>query len=239
MLVLALADARNTSTLGPVAAIGVACAHGRGADAAARAADDLRPQGLLAAPGHGRVRPEPRAERPRRASGAASATRSSSARCRRCWSPSIVFIAGALGVLAYKVDYSTTTFFKKSVDSVEGFEVLGEAFPAGDARPDDRAGHERGRGGHGGGRQTAVGQARGREGRRERRRRPGATPTDGAPATIDVDPRGRPARVRVARDHPRDPRRGRRRGARGDRIWSAARRRSTTTSTRRSRATSS
>ncbi len=47
----------------------------------------------------------------------------------------VVFVAGALGLLAYKVDYSTTSFFKKSVDSVEGFKVLGEAFPQGTLAP--------------------------------------------------------------------------------------------------------
>ena len=46
-----------------------------------------------------------------------------------------VFGAGALGVLAYKVDYSTTTFFKKEVDAVEGFKVIGEAFPKGLTAP--------------------------------------------------------------------------------------------------------
>ena len=43
----------------------------------------------------------------------------------------LVFVAGALGLLAYKVDYSTTTFFKKSVEAVEGFELIEQAFPAG------------------------------------------------------------------------------------------------------------
>jgi RND superfamily putative drug exporter len=47
----------------------------------------------------------------------------------------IVFVAGALGLLAYNVDYSTTNFFKKSVDSVEGFELMEEAFPAGTLAP--------------------------------------------------------------------------------------------------------
>src|ERR687898_2894247 len=47
----------------------------------------------------------------------------------------LAFIAGALGLIAYKVDYSTTTFFKKSVESVEGFELLEEAFPAGVLAP--------------------------------------------------------------------------------------------------------
>ena len=31
----------------------------------------------------------------------------------------LVFVAGAFGLLAWKVDYSTTNFFKKSVESVE------------------------------------------------------------------------------------------------------------------------
>ena len=52
----------------------------------------------------------------------------------------VFFVAGALGLAAYKVDYSTTNFFKKSVDSVEGFEVLRESFPAGHPRADHGAG---------------------------------------------------------------------------------------------------
>ena len=47
----------------------------------------------------------------------------------------IVFAAAAFGVLAWKVDYSTTTFFKNEVDSVEGFEVLERSFPAGILAP--------------------------------------------------------------------------------------------------------
>jgi RND superfamily putative drug exporter len=46
-----------------------------------------------------------------------------------------LFAAGALGLAAYKVDYSTTNFFKQSVDSVEGFDVLSESFPAGTLAP--------------------------------------------------------------------------------------------------------
>jgi RND superfamily putative drug exporter len=46
-----------------------------------------------------------------------------------------VFLLGALGLIAYKVDYSSTTFFKKSVESVEGFEVLSDDFPAGTLSP--------------------------------------------------------------------------------------------------------
>ena len=47
----------------------------------------------------------------------------------------VVFCAGALGLLAYKVDYSTTSFFKHSVESVSGFDVLRQAFPAGTLAP--------------------------------------------------------------------------------------------------------
>ena len=46
-----------------------------------------------------------------------------------------MFVAGAFGLLAWKVDYSTTNFFKKSVDSVEGFELMEQAFPAGTLAP--------------------------------------------------------------------------------------------------------
>jgi RND superfamily putative drug exporter len=46
-----------------------------------------------------------------------------------------VFVLGALGLIAYKVDYSSTTFFKKSVESVEGFKVLSDDFPAGTLSP--------------------------------------------------------------------------------------------------------
>ena len=46
-----------------------------------------------------------------------------------------VFVAGALGLLAFKVDYSTTTFFKKPVEAVEGFQLLEEAFPPGVLSP--------------------------------------------------------------------------------------------------------
>ena len=59
----------------------------------------------------------------------------------------IVFVAGALGVLAYKVDYSTTGFFKKSVESVEGFRALESGVPARRARSEHRARRTRERGG--------------------------------------------------------------------------------------------
>ena len=47
----------------------------------------------------------------------------------------LVFAIGALGLIAYKEDYSTTTFFKKSTESVDGFKVLERALPAGSLAP--------------------------------------------------------------------------------------------------------
>jgi len=47
----------------------------------------------------------------------------------------LLFGVGALGLLAYKEDYSTTTFFKKQTDSVDGFRVLERALPAGSLSP--------------------------------------------------------------------------------------------------------
>ena len=130
MLTLALADARLTSTLGPVAAIGVACGMVAGLT--------LLPA-LLTLFGRGGFWP-------RRQIVAYAPDRPAFAR-QGVWRrvgdrvlqrpgralalTGIAFVAGALGLLAYKVDYSTTTFFKKSVESVEAFELMEREFPAG------------------------------------------------------------------------------------------------------------
>ena len=82
MLVLRLADAGNTSSLGPVAAIGVFTAHGRRPHPASGAAHDLRPPRLLAAAQDGRLRPPAGRRGSAAASGGASATGSSPGRCR-------------------------------------------------------------------------------------------------------------------------------------------------------------
>jgi putative drug exporter of the RND superfamily len=130
MLVMVLADSRNTSTLGPVAAIGVASAmvagltllpalltiFGRRGFWPRRHAVEYDPEHAgIVRQGIWRRVGDRVLERP-----AAALTVTA-----------LVFVAGALGLIAYKVDYSTTTFFKKSVDSVEGFRVMEEAFPAG------------------------------------------------------------------------------------------------------------
>ncbi len=130
MLTLALADARLTSTLGPVAAIGVACGMVAGLT--------LLPALLTI---FGRVGFWPRRSSVEYDPNHPEAVRQGIWRRigdRVLQRPGlalavtgIAFVAGALGLLAYKVDYSTTTFFKKSVESVEGFELMEREFPAG------------------------------------------------------------------------------------------------------------
>ena len=134
MLVLRLADTGDTKSLGPVAAIGVFMAMIAGLT--------LLPA-LLTVFGR-------RGFWPRRATveyDPAHATEVRVGVWRRFGDkvlerplPALlitvaVFVTGSLGLLAYKVDYSTTTFFKKSVDAVEGFNVLAGSFPKGTLSP--------------------------------------------------------------------------------------------------------
>src|SRR5262245_27067013 len=134
MLTLALADNKNTSSLGPVAAIAVFTAMVAGLT--------LLPT-LLTVFGRAGFWP-------RRGVAAYDPEHPSMAR-QGVWrrfgdrvlqrpafaliATSAIFIAGAFGLLAYKVDYSTTSFFKHSVEAVEGFDALQDAFPAGTLAP--------------------------------------------------------------------------------------------------------
>jgi putative drug exporter of the RND superfamily len=134
MLTLALADARLTATLGPVAAIGVACGMVAGLT--------LLPA-LLTIFGR-------RGFWPRRSIVAYDPAHTTTER-QGVWRrvgdrvlqrpgtalavTVVAFTAGAAGLIAYKVDYSTTSFFKKSVEAVEGFELMETAFPAGVLAP--------------------------------------------------------------------------------------------------------
>ena len=134
MLVLVLADTGLTNSLGPVAAIGVACAFVAGLTLLPALLTIFGRTGFW--PRRALVECDP--EHP-------SATRQGvwrrvGDRVLERPLPAlivtvVVFAGGALGLLAYKVDYSTTNFFKKSVDSVEGFDVLRESFPAGTLAP--------------------------------------------------------------------------------------------------------
>jgi putative drug exporter of the RND superfamily len=134
MLVLLLADTGSVKSLGPVSAIGVA--------AVLLAGLTLLPALLTAAGRRGfwprssavACRPEvDLAERPglwrrfgdrvlRRPGLALAAT-------------TALFAVFTLGLLAYKEDYSIGGFFKKSVESVDGFDVLGESFAQGALAP--------------------------------------------------------------------------------------------------------
>ena len=134
MLVLLLAENGGIKSFGPVAAIGVACVLVAGLT--------LLPA-LLAIGGR-------RGFWPRKAE-VAFDPEGLHERASGWWRrfgdrvlqrPGLALIAtlalfgvGALGLLAYKEDYSTTSFFKKSTESVDGFKVLEQALPAGALAP--------------------------------------------------------------------------------------------------------
>jgi RND superfamily putative drug exporter len=130
MLTLTLADANLTSTLGPVAAIGVACGMIAGLTLLPALLGVFGRRGFW--PRRAAVQYDPDAVgRERR-----GVWRRVGDRVLQSPGPALAitvlaFGAGALGLLGYKVDYSTTTFFKKSVESVEAFEILEQSFPSG------------------------------------------------------------------------------------------------------------
>jgi putative drug exporter of the RND superfamily len=134
MLTLLLADARLTSTLGPVAAIGVACGMVGGLTLLPALLTIFGRRGFW--PRRGTVEYDPEGTATMRQ----GVWRRVGDRVLQRPGPAlavtfVAFVAGAFGLFAYKVDYSTTTFFKESVESVEGFKLLEEAFPAGVLAP--------------------------------------------------------------------------------------------------------
>jgi RND superfamily putative drug exporter len=134
MLVLALADNKGTSALGPVFAIGVACALVAGLTLLPALLTIFGRRGFWPRRNVVAYDPSHRAEEHPglwRRFGDRVLQRPAHALIVT----GVVFIAGAFGLLAYKVDYSTTSFFKHSVESVRGFDVLRSAFPAGTLAP--------------------------------------------------------------------------------------------------------
>jgi putative drug exporter of the RND superfamily len=134
MLTLALADAGNTSSLGPIAAIAVFAAMVAGLTLLPALLTIFGRAGFW--PRRGTVVYDPDHE----ASARPGLWRRFGDKVLQRPGPAlaitgVVFIAGAFGLLAYKVDYSTTGFFKKSVESVEGFDALRSSFPAGVLAP--------------------------------------------------------------------------------------------------------
>ena len=134
MLTLTLADAQLTATLGPVAAIGVFAGMLAGLTLLPAMLTIFGRKGFW--PRSGTVEYDPDAEWITRQ----GVWRRIGDKVLERPGPTLaltalVFVAGAFGLLAWKVDYSTTNFFKKSVESVEGFELMEEAFPAGTLAP--------------------------------------------------------------------------------------------------------
>jgi putative drug exporter of the RND superfamily len=134
MLVLLLADTGSTNGLGPVSAIGVAsvllagltllpalltAAGRRGFWPRSRTVAYQPDEDLVARQGIWRRFGDRVLRRPGVALVATTA----------------LFGLFALGLFAYQEDYSIGGFFKKDVDSVDGFEVLGESFPEGALGP--------------------------------------------------------------------------------------------------------
>jgi putative drug exporter of the RND superfamily len=134
MLVLLLADTGSTNSLGPVSAIGVASvllagmtllpalltAVGRRGFWPRSSAVAYQPDVDLAQrPGLWRRFGDRVLRRPGLALAATTA----------------LFAVFTLGLFAYKEDYSIGGFFKKSVESVDGFDVLAESFPQGALAP--------------------------------------------------------------------------------------------------------
>jgi RND superfamily putative drug exporter len=130
MLTLVLADARLTSTLGPVCAIGVATGMVAGITLLPALLAIFGRRGFW--PRGDSVAYDPEGSIERRSSAwRRFGDRVLERPLAAFWVTALVFVAGALGLIAYKVDYSTTSAFKKSVESVEGFELLEESFPPG------------------------------------------------------------------------------------------------------------
>jgi RND superfamily putative drug exporter len=134
MLVLALADTGFTKSLGPVFAIGVACAMVAGLTLLPALLTIFGRTGFW--PRRDQVRCDP--EHPEvgrqgvwRRIGDKVLERPAAALLVTV----VAFVGGAIGLVSYKVDYSTTNFFKESVESVEGFNVLRASFPAGTLVP--------------------------------------------------------------------------------------------------------
>jgi RND superfamily putative drug exporter len=134
MLTLALADNKNTSSLGPVAAIAVFTAMVAGLTLLPTLLTIFGRRGFWprrAVVAYDPEHPSMGGQGPWRRFGDWVLKRPVAALITTV----ALFIAGAFGLLAYKVDYSTTSFFKHSVEAVEGFDVLESSFPAGTLAP--------------------------------------------------------------------------------------------------------
>jgi RND superfamily putative drug exporter len=134
LLVLLVARAGDVRSLGPVAAIGITCAFIAGLTVLPALLTIFGRRGFWPRGATVAYDPDHRfEERPgfwRRFGG----------RVVRRPVPALIATvglmgAGAFGLLAYQEDFSTTNAFKKSTESVDGFEALSRAFPKGTLSP--------------------------------------------------------------------------------------------------------
>jgi putative drug exporter of the RND superfamily len=134
MLVLLVAQTGSVHSLGPVSAIGVACVLLAGLTLLPALLTIAGRRGFW--PRQGTVAYDP---------GKALAPRSGIWRRvgdKVLHRPGLALVAtlaifgvGALGLLAYKEDYSTNGFFKKHTEAVDGYKLIERAFPAGALAP--------------------------------------------------------------------------------------------------------
>jgi putative drug exporter of the RND superfamily len=134
MLVLLLADTGSTNALGPVSAIGVAAVLLAGLTLLPALLTVVGRRGFWPRSSAVACRPEEELER------RAGIWRRVGDRVLRRPGLALavttaMFGVFALGLLSYKEDYSIGGFFKTEVESVDGFEVLGESFPEGALAP--------------------------------------------------------------------------------------------------------
>jgi putative drug exporter of the RND superfamily len=134
MLVLLLADTGSTNALGPVSAIGVAAALLAGLTLLPALLTIVGRRGFWPRSKAVACRPQEELERREgiwRRVGDRVLKRPGLA----LLATTALFGVFSLGLLSYKEDYSIGGFFKKEVESVEGFEVLSESFPEGALAP--------------------------------------------------------------------------------------------------------
>jgi RND superfamily putative drug exporter len=130
MLVLLFADVGSTNSLGPVSAIGVTVAFVAGLTLLPALLTISGRRGFWPRRHMVEFRPEAPAEERVgiwRRVGARVLQRPGAALAATL----VLFGIGALGLLAYQEDYSVEGFFKQDTDSVQGFDALQAAFPAG------------------------------------------------------------------------------------------------------------
>jgi putative drug exporter of the RND superfamily len=134
MLVLLVADTRSISSLGPVMAIGVASVLASGLTLLPAMVTIWGRRAFWPRTRSVAYNPEDVMEHRR------GIWRPIGDRVLQRPAPALIatvalFGVGALGLLAYKEDYSTTNFFKKPTESIDGFRALEKEFPAGATNP--------------------------------------------------------------------------------------------------------